>query len=68
MLAIQSSTSSVVSAPRTEARSLSYGNKNADDFETLYGKIIDVLIKYVMPASYTGDELRRVINELENCE
>lgn len=52
---------------RTEAKSISFGSMSADEFEELYGKTIDVLIKYVC-SNYTGDELRAVVDTIETFE
>ena len=45
------------------AKSISFTNMDQDEFEKLYTKTIDVLVKRVL-TNYTGDELRRVIDEI----
>jgi len=50
---------------RTEARSIAFKNMTEDEFEELYDKTIDVIIKYVqMDYNYTPDELRVVIEQI----
>ena len=47
---------------RTEAKSISFGSMSEDDFEILYSKTIDVILKYVLK-NYTGEELRSVVDQ-----
>lgn len=48
---------------RTEAKSLQFGKMTEDEFEDLYSKTIDVILKYVMH-NYTGDQLRCVVDQV----
>ena len=48
---------------RLEAKSVSFAKMDEDEFETLFTKTIDVICKHVL-TNYTGDELRRVIDEI----
>ena len=50
-------------AVRIEPKSISFANMDQDEFEKLYDKTIDVIIKYVL-RNYTGDELRQVIDQV----
>lgn len=49
---------------RIEPKSIAFHNMSEDDFEELYQKTIDVIIKHVL-RNYTGDELRAVIEQIE---
>lgn len=49
---------------RIEPKSISFTNMDQDDFDALYDKTIDVIIKYVL-RNYTGAELRAVIEQIE---
>ncbi|MCP4934403.1 MAG: DUF1367 family protein [bacterium] len=49
-------------ATRVEAKSISFGSMSEDDFDELYSKTIDVILKYVLK-NYTGDELRSVVDQ-----
>ncbi len=46
---------------RLEPKSISFANMDEDEFEQLYEKTIDVIIKRVL-TNYTGDELRNVVD------
>ena len=52
---------------RLEAKSISFANMDQDEFEELYSKTIDVIIKYVL-TNYTGEELQRVLRQIEEFE
>jgi len=45
---------------RLEAKSIAFHNMSEDDFEKLYSKCIDVIIKYIC-TQYTGDMLRDTV-------
>lgn len=49
---------------RVEPQSISFANMDQDEFDRLYEKVIDVGVKYVA-RNYTGDELRRVMDQIE---
>lgn len=48
---------------RIEAKSISFANMDQAEFEQLYDKTIDVIIKYVL-RNYTVDELRAVVEQV----
>ena len=48
---------------RVEARSISFGAMDETEFSQLYQKVIDVGLKYVLPA-YSQEELEKVIDHL----
>jgi len=48
---------------RIEPKSISFAAMDEDEFEDLYSKTIDVIIKHVL-RNYTGDELRSVIDQV----
>lgn len=52
---------------RIEPKSISFGSMEQDEFEELYSKTIDVIIKYVL-TNYTGEDLQRVLREIEEFE
>ncbi len=52
---------------RVEAKSISFAKMSEDEFEDLYNKTIDVIIKYVL-TSYTGDMLRSIVDQLEEFD
>ena len=52
---------------RLEAKSISFANMGQDEFEQLYDKTIDVIIKHVL-RNYTGDELRSVVDQIMEFE
>ncbi len=52
---------------RVVAKSIAFGSMSEEEFEKLYGKTIDVLVKHVLKY-YTGDMLRAVLEELEGFE
>ena len=52
---------------RTEAKAISFAKMSEDEFEDLYSKTIDVIIKYAL-TQYTGDELRSVVELVEEYE
>lgn len=45
---------------RVEAKSISYASMSADEFEELYDKMVDVVLKHVLK-NYTRDDLENVI-------
>ena len=49
---------------RTEAKSISFGSMSEDEFEELYNRTIDVIIKYVL-RNYSNEELRSVVDQVE---
>jgi hypothetical protein len=49
---------------RIEPKSISFASMGEDDFEELYTKTIDVIVKYVLN-NYTGDMLRSVLEQAE---
>lgn len=52
---------------RVEAKSIAFGNMSEDEFEQLYSKTIDVLIRYALN-QYSGDELRGIVDMIEDFE
>lgn len=52
---------------RLEAKSISFHSMSEDEFEELYTKTIDVIIKHVMHI-YTDEALRSVLNQVEEFE
>ena len=52
---------------RIEPRSISFASMDQDQFDELYSKTIDVVIKYVL-RDYSKDDLARVIAEIEEFE
>ena len=52
---------------RVKARSIAFANMTEDDFEKLYAKTIDVIIKHVL-AGYTGKMLRETVEMAEGFE
>ena len=50
---------------RLEAKSISFSNMKENEFNKLYKKTIDVLLKRVLK-NYTADDVDRVVNELLN--
>ena len=52
---------------RLEAKSVSFAKMDEDEFEEMYAKTIDVICKHVLK-NYSGDELRRVMAEIEAFE
>ena len=46
-----------------EAKSISLAKMDQQEFETLYDKTIDVLLKHVL-RNYTGEELRQVVDQV----
>lgn len=48
---------------RTIAKSISFGSMEADEFEKLYDKTCDVLIKRIL-TTYTRPDIDRVINQI----
>lgn len=49
---------------RLVAKSISFGSMSEDDFEELYTKTIDVIVKHVLK-EYDGDMLRNIIEQVE---
>ena len=52
---------------RIEAKSISFSSMDQDEFDILYDKTIDVIIKHVLN-NYTGDELRAVIDQIQEFD
>jgi len=52
---------------RVVAKSISFASMSEDEFEKLYAKTIDVIIKHVLK-NYTGDMLRSVVEQVESFE
>jgi len=52
---------------RIKAKSISFGSMSEDEFEKLYTKTLDVVIKYVC-RNYTADVLRDIVAQLEDFE
>jgi len=49
---------------RIEAKSISFGSMDQEEFEELYSKIIDVGLSKILPQSYDKKQLEGIINEL----
>lgn len=49
---------------RIEAKSISFGSMDQEEFEELYSKIIDVGLNKILPQSYDKKHLDEIINEL----
>lgn len=54
----------VAGEPEYIPRSISFAKMEQDEFEILYDKTIDVIINHVMN-NHTGDELRAVVEQIE---
>ena len=52
---------------RIEPKSISFAKMSEDEFADLYGKTIDVIVKYAL-TNYTGDELRSIVDQVEDFE
>ena len=52
---------------RIKAKSISFGSMSEEEFETLYTKTIDVIIKHICH-QYTGEMLRQTIEMTEAFE
>ena len=52
---------------RVTAKSISFANMNEDEFEKMYAKTIDVIIKHVLK-NYTGEMLRSIVDQVEAFE
>ena len=52
---------------RLEAKSISFHSMSEDEFEELYTKTIDVIIKHVLK-NYTDEMLRSVLDQIEAFE
>lgn len=52
---------------RLEAKSISFHSMSEDEFEELYNKTIDVIVKHVL-VQYDGDMLRSIIEQVEAFE
>jgi len=52
---------------RIKAKSISFGSMSENDFEQLYGKTVDVIVKHVL-TNYTGEMLRSVVEQVEQFE
>lgn len=48
---------------RIEPKSISFANMDEDEFEKLYSKTIDVILKHVL-TNYTEDDLRSVVDQV----
>ena len=48
---------------RPEAQSISFANMDQDEFEKLYSKTIDILIKNVYGSSLDADGLNEIVNK-----
>lgn len=48
---------------RAEAKSISFGSMDDDEFAEVYSKVADVLLQRVL-TNYTRDDLNNVVNEL----
>ena len=48
---------------RPEARSISFAKMSEDEFESLFSKTIDILIKNVYGNSINSDELNEIVNQ-----
>jgi hypothetical protein len=48
---------------RIEAKSISFGSMDQEEFEELYSSVVDVVLKHVLK-NYTEEELERVVLEL----
>lgn len=47
-----------------QAKSISFGSMKQDDFEKLYSKTIDVLLKYVMKTYKDAEEVRIAVDQI----
>ena len=54
---------SIKGEARVEAKSISFGNMEQDDFEDLYSKTIDILLKRTL-LHYTEQEVRDVVDRI----
>jgi len=52
---------------RLQAKSISFGSMSEDEFEELYTKTIDVIVKHVLK-NYDGDMLRGILDQVEEFE
>jgi len=52
---------------RIEPRSIAFGSMDAEEFEDLYTKTIDALVKHVLP-QFSGDELREIARAIEDFD
>ena len=52
---------------RLMAKSISFGSMSEDEFEELYTKTIDVIVKHVLK-EYDGDTLRSILEQVEAFE
>ena len=52
---------------RIEPKSISFGSMAQDEFEDLYTKTINVIVKHVL-TQYTGDMLREIVQQIEDFE
>ena len=52
---------------RVTAKSISFANMNEDEFEKMYARTIDVIIKHVLK-NYTGEMLRSIVDQVEAFE
>ena len=52
---------------RVVAKSISFASMSEDEFEKLYAKTIDVIIKHVL-RNYTGDMLRSIVSQIEDFD
>lgn len=52
---------------RVEPKSISFAKMSEREFEELYQKTIDVIVKYVL-RQYSGDELRSIVAQVEEFD
>lgn len=52
---------------RVVPKSISFANMSEDEFEKLYEKVIDVIIKYALK-NYTGEMLKQIVDQVEAFE
>lgn len=50
---------------RYEAKSISFAKMNSEDFENLYSKVIDVILRRIL-TNYTRDDLDQVVQKVLN--
>ena len=52
---------------RIEPKSISFASMDQDEFDLLYQRTIDVIIKHVL-TQYTGDQLKQIVADIEEFE
>ena len=50
---------------RYEAKSISFAKMNSEDFESLYSKVIDVILRRIL-TNYTRDDLDQIVQKVLN--